>query len=103
MMAEGDEKDKTMLKSIYGILFFGVPNQGMQNSSLVAMARGQPNEALIQTLGTESEYLRDLHAEFRRVFAFRSSVIFSFYETEESPTAILVCLKSLSFIGWCWC
>ena len=92
-MADGNEKDRIILRSIYGILFFGVPNQGMQIGSLVAMARGQPNESLIQALNAESEYLRDLHTEFCRIFTFRSSVIFSFYETQESPTAILVRIK----------
>lgn len=89
-MAEGEEKDKTILKSVYGILFFGVPNQGMENKSLVAMARGQPNEWLIQTLGTESEYLEDLHMDFQNKFTFSTSIVFSFFETEESPTAIKV-------------
>jgi len=89
-MADGDDRDKAIFRSTYGIMFFGVPNQGMENSSLLAMVQDQPNETLVHNLGTGTDLLTDLHEEFCKAFMFRTSVVFSFYETRKSPTAILV-------------
>jgi hypothetical protein len=79
--------DNANFRSTYGILFFGVPNQGMDISSLIPMVEDQVNLPFLLTLGKESQLLRDLHRKFCSSFDFRDSVIISYYETERSPTA----------------
>jgi len=85
-MKDGDKFDKANLKSTYAILFFGVPNQGMEIKSLLAMVRDQPNRYLVESLSRISEVLREQWDKFPKVFNFKDSVIISFYETEMSPT-----------------
>jgi len=85
-MKDGDKSDQANLKATYAILFFGVPNQGMEIKSFVAMVGDQPNRYLVETLGKVSEVLRDQWEKFPKIFDFRDSVIISFYETEMSQT-----------------
>lgn len=91
-MSESDKIDQANLKSIYGILFFGVPNQGMAIESLLPMAGQNPSQHLLHTLRKGSELLRYQQERFPLAFSFRDSVILSFYETRESPTAVEVIL-----------
>lgn len=83
-----------VLGLIRGILFFGTPNEGMDNSNLVLMARGQPNEDFVRSIGTDSAELRRLGMQWHDVFKraspnlFKNLEIFSYYETEKSPTYI---------------
>jgi hypothetical protein len=86
-MEYGDDSDKANLKAIYGILFFGVPNQGMNIESLVPMVGDQPNRFLLESLEKTSTILRDQLRSFPKVFHFKDSQIISFYETKQSPTA----------------
>lgn len=85
-----DKNNQTLLESIYGGLFFGVPNQGMDISSLVPMVKGQPNQALLHSLGKESQILRNQCRDFPKAFDYPDSEIVCFYETEMSPTAVYV-------------
>ena len=85
-----DEKSHDLLRSIYGALFFGVPNQGMEISHLDPMILNQPNHSLIRSLGTDSDLLRKQFRAFVEAFDFYDSEIICFYETEESPTAVKV-------------
>jgi hypothetical protein len=87
---KGDKNHQALLGSVYGALFFGVPNQGMEITSLVPMVKDRPNEALLHSLGKESQILRNQSREFPKAFDSRDSEIFCFYETEMSPTAVLV-------------
>jgi protein SERAC1 len=86
-MQHGDESDKANLKSIHGILFFGVPSQGMSVESLVPMVENQPNRFFLESLSKVTDGLRAQRRNFRQVFPFRDSLIISFYETKQSPTA----------------
>ena len=86
-MASGDAADLRNFKSTFGILFFGVPNQGMDISSLLAMAHGQHNLPLLTTLSKDADFLQELIERFREVFNFRDSHVVSFFETNASPTA----------------
>lgn len=94
-MAESDEIDEANLKSVYGILFFGVPNQGMAIETLLPMAGQNPSRNLLDTLRKGSEVLRHQQEQFPLAFSFPDSVIVSFYETLESPTAVKVVLGFL--------
>jgi hypothetical protein len=89
-MHEGDATDKANLNSTYGVLFFGVPNQGMDISSLIPMVKDQPNRHFLESLGRESDLLRKQSRAFPKAFPFKDSKICSFYETLGSPTAIEV-------------
>jgi hypothetical protein len=86
-MHSGDDSDKANFKSICGMLFFGVPNQGMPISQWVPIVGDQPNRFFIEQLCAASDILRVLRTDFRKVFNFRDSKIYSFYETKESQTA----------------
>ncbi|KAF2455214.1 hypothetical protein BDY21DRAFT_324439 [Lineolata rhizophorae] len=77
-------------RSICGAFFFGVPSQGMKVESLISMAKDQPNQALLHSLGTESQTLRKQHREFLKAFDSRDTWMCCFYETSSSPTALPV-------------
>jgi protein SERAC1 len=91
-MKNGNDEDQDNLKATYGALFFGVPNQGMDISSLIPMVGDQPNRYLLESLGPESDVLQEQRATFPEVFDFRDSEIISFFETKLSPTALQVSL-----------
>ena len=86
-MKNGDEIDREIFNSIYGLLFFGVPNQGINIDNWLLMAHGQPNEDLVRTLGLNSTYLRRLHEAFRAAFDLQDSEIVAIYETERAQLA----------------
>ncbi len=86
-MFSGDAADSRNFKATFGILFFGVPNQGMVISSLLAMVHGQPNLHFLSTLSKDGGLLHGLIERFRTIFHFQDSKIYSFYETDMSPTA----------------
>lgn len=86
-MLRGDDIDRKNRLSIYGILFFGVPNRGMSMESLVPMVGNQPNRFLLETLRVESEVLQKQTNLFLNEFQFPDSEILCCYETKRSPTA----------------
>ena len=90
MKDSNDEEDQQNLKATYGALFLGVPSRGMNIDSLRPMVSGQPNETFLINLGRDSELLMMKSERFCKAFKFEDSKVLSFYETEQSPTAILV-------------
>lgn len=56
------------------------------------MAGDQSNRYLLESLGPESDLLKKQQRQFPRVFNFKDSEIYCFYETKESNTAIQVSL-----------
>lgn len=86
-MADGDDRDRVNSQATRGILFFGVPSQGMDISSLLGMVEGQVNEQFLQNLQHDSSALRNQHRELCAKFPYKTCKIISFYETELSPTA----------------
>lgn len=93
-MHEEKSLDKSILRSIYGAIFFGVPNQGLNISSLRAMVEDQSNRYFLESLGLESDLLKKQQRKFPEAFGFKDSEIYCFYETLESNTAIQVSLCS---------
>jgi hypothetical protein len=89
-MRNGSVASQAIIDSTYGALFFGVPNQGMDIKSLIPIVKDQPNQALLHSLGTESQILREQCRKFPAAFDYSDSEIMCFYETLESPTAIQV-------------
>ncbi|KAH9204746.1 hypothetical protein DL95DRAFT_376793 [Leptodontidium sp. 2 PMI_412] len=87
---QGDEVDKSNLKATRGALFFGVPSLGMDIASFIPRTNPQTNRTLVDSIGTDSQFLPLLAQQFLIAFDFRDSIIFSFYETRLSPTAIKI-------------
>ncbi|PTB60145.1 hypothetical protein M431DRAFT_476679 [Trichoderma harzianum CBS 226.95] len=84
-----DEEDLKLLRAVYGIAFFGVPHDGMDISSLIAMVENGPNRFLLESIGLfSSQILSVQHREFLEALGTRESKIICFYETRMSPTAI---------------
>lgn len=73
--------------SIYGLLFFGVPNGGIKTEYWMPIVDRQPNRELITSLEPNAYYLRNLQDNFNRVFCFPDARITSVYETMQSATA----------------
>lgn len=74
-----------VFRAIRGVVFFGVPHDGMDITSF-QLAAQHPNQQVIDSLRRGgSESLDQLHAEFLQAFSEkRETEIFSFYETLES-------------------
>ncbi|KAL6798490.1 ankyrin repeat protein [Trichoderma sp. SZMC 28012] len=83
-----DEKDDSILCSTAGFLFFGVPHQGMAIESLVPLVKDYPNRSLLESLNKNSALLQRLEKDFSNAFGTKRLRIVSFYETENSPTAV---------------
>lgn len=96
-MAESTiEEDNSTYRSLRGILFFGVPSQGMDIESLIPMVPTSEMRALLFSLDkTNSPTLRELGLSFpRKIKELQNFEAFNFYETRESPTA----KRNVSFI-----
>lgn len=83
------EEDRNTHQMISGILFFGVPSQGMNIQSLIPMVGDQPNRALLDSLGPNSAILRKQSEDLCTVVNSAPFEIVNFYETQMSPTARL--------------
>lgn len=79
------ETEMNVFRAIRGVVFFGVPHDGMDITSF-QLAAGHPNQQVVESLRQGgSELLDQLHAEFLQAFSEkRETKIFSFYETLES-------------------
>lgn len=58
------DSSRVIADIICAVIFFGVPNKGMQISHLLPMVEGRPNSHLVQLLSMGSEYLRGLDEQF---------------------------------------
>ncbi|KAI1477553.1 hypothetical protein F4774DRAFT_388654 [Daldinia eschscholtzii] len=74
---------------IVGGVFFGVPNFGMEQSSFRSIAKGNPNEPLVEDLSPDSPWLRRLESEFNGISYLRKMKTFWGYETCTSPTLVV--------------
>jgi hypothetical protein len=72
---------------ITGAIFFGVPNFGMEQAHFRTVVHKNPNEALIDDIDRNSNYLRRLHESFLGI-SKPLQCIWGF-ETSESPTLIV--------------
>ncbi|KAI1207027.1 uncharacterized protein F4807DRAFT_436711 [Annulohypoxylon truncatum] len=73
---------------IAGGIFFGVPNFGMEQSSFLSIAEGNPNEMLVEDLSPHSPWLKGLESQFNGISYLRKMNMFWGYETCTSPTLI---------------
>lgn len=79
-----DTKDRFNAQCVYGLVFFGVPHQGLLVKPWLRMVDKQANEALIQSLQPGSRILERLDERFRAAFSFPGSTVISVYETLQS-------------------
>lgn len=92
-MFQSSQRDhKRLLNSIYGVVFFGVPHDGMEMKHLIPMAGEGAALGLLMNLSNESSHMLDKQkADFQNALQTGGpSELFCFYETLESPTAVLV-------------
>jgi len=79
------------IRRIVGALFFGVPNDGMDITSLIPMVNDQPNRFLLESLNAVNSQILQLQERSFAKFVDKTALtIFCFYETRESPTAAKV-------------
>ena len=64
----------------------------MDIQSLQTIVGDSPNRYLLESVGRSSDFLLEQSVTFPLAFPFRDSPIFSFFETQTSPTAIQVSL-----------
>lgn len=82
-----NEDDKIIFKSCHAILFFGVPNTGLEVASLKTMVKGQPNARLIADLEFSSSFLDLLGSLWDTVRAgIVDTRVVSIYETKPTKT-----------------
>ena len=82
------EDNSNQLNSISGIVFFGVPNDGMSIESLIPIVGDQPNRFLLESLSSVNSQILYLQKKnFFKVSTQMTLEMFCFYETQESPTA----------------
>lgn len=84
-----NEDDQSLLRRVYGIVFFGVPHDGMDISSLIPMVGDGPNRSLVDSLDrVNSQILTVQQRDFQTALGGEGkSEIICFYETLKSPTA----------------
>ncbi|ORY64882.1 uncharacterized protein BCR38DRAFT_186225 [Pseudomassariella vexata] len=84
-----NEDDLTLFRAMYGIVFFGVPHDGMQIKSLIPMVGDGPNRFLVESISSiNSQILSIQQREFSKALGGQGdSEIICFYETLMSPTA----------------
>ncbi|KAI1464509.1 uncharacterized protein F4812DRAFT_467088 [Daldinia caldariorum] len=85
-LANSDYDEDTI--RITGGIFFGVPNFGMEQSSFRSIAKGNPNEPLVEELALDSDWLRGLDSEFDGISYLRKMKTIWGYETCTSPTLV---------------
>jgi hypothetical protein len=94
LLAKSKSEDyQRLVQAVYGVVFFGVPHEGMGIDSLIPMVGDGPNRFLIESIGrVNSQILNTQQREFHTALGSEGdSEIFCFFETVESPTAIQVC------------
>jgi hypothetical protein len=84
-----DVLNRDIIHKIRGALMFGVPNLGMDQSHLLAIVQGQPNETLVQDLSPNANYLLKLDKSFTGTAFLSQVAIFWAYETRMSPTVVV--------------
>jgi hypothetical protein len=90
-LSESSNHDhQRLLAAVYGVVFFGVPHDGMDIRSLVPMVKDGPNRFLLESIGNiSSQVLTIQQREFPEVLGNEdNSEVICFFETLMSPTAV---------------
>lgn len=89
-LGRGNASDKKQMESMVGLLFFGVPNRGMDIDSLQAIVGDKQNRYLLESVGQYSDLLLQQDGQFGSIFYYKDTHVVSFFETKPSPTAVKV-------------
>ncbi|OJD31723.1 small s protein [Diplodia corticola] len=81
-------EEPSILGKLEAILFFGVPNGGMETDQLISMVNGNPTEELISKLSPASDYLKTLDSYFSNLQYTRKFPVISCYETKTTQTVM---------------
>ncbi|VUC33940.1 unnamed protein product [Clonostachys rosea] len=85
-LAGHDALEHPLRLAIKGAIFFGVPNFGMKQSSLLTVVSGQANEGLVADLAVNSTYLTHLDTSFSGLSQLQNMSLYWAYETKKSAT-----------------
>jgi hypothetical protein len=97
-VAKDTNPDHAIFASCTALLFFGVPNQGLNNQNLLSLVREQNNARLVQDLDINSPLLEIIHQNFTRVVEkIGFCRVVSFYEALDS-NSIEVCFSGVSIV-----
>lgn len=90
-MADREKSVTQILDNILGAIMFGVPSLGMEQTHLISVVEGRPNEQLVQDLARDggANYVRRLNTRFKGLTFLRTARLIWAYETRESPTLIV--------------
>jgi triacylglycerol esterase/lipase EstA (alpha/beta hydrolase family) len=80
-IANSPDLERTLLAKVKQVIFFGVPNRGMQISHLLPIVKHRPNKPLIRALCKESPYLAQFSEQFLAISLTREMDLVSAYET----------------------
>ncbi|KAK2055584.1 hypothetical protein LY76DRAFT_628220 [Colletotrichum caudatum] len=80
---------RKQIQTLYGVVFFGVPHDGMNIESLMSMVGNGRNRELVGSLDhTNSQILSIQQRDFHKSLGPKGQKeVFCFYETQDSPTA----------------
>ncbi len=81
------KNDQRIAQCVYGLVFFGVPHNGLLVEPWLRIVDKRPNERLIADLKADSRYLQRLAQQFNQAFAFPNTRVVSIYETMTSRSA----------------
>ena len=95
MRSNSNSIDHETIDCTTGILFFGVPSQGMNTQALAAMIGDRPQRYDLGRLDQDVGYrLRDKqHRDFCKAFDHRDAKIVQFFETKKTHDVQEVWLK----------
>ena len=87
MLAGSGQTETFISKLVRGIIFFGVPSQGMPMSDIFTMLGDQPNkDTLVAQISDNSDNLQTLEHQFGGIAFLRTAKLFWAYETKTSHT-----------------
>ncbi|KAI0843673.1 hypothetical protein F5Y06DRAFT_255526 [Hypoxylon sp. FL0890] len=91
MLAGSGQKETYIASVIRGIIFFGVPSQGMNISDIFTMLGDQPNvDALVKDISARSDYLLHLEKQFAGISYLRTIKVYWGYETKTTRSIVSV-------------
>jgi len=83
------ENDTAILNSCTALLFFGVPNRGINIDNLRTLVKDQKNEHFVHDLREGSELLRHVYQRFLQGFNLHDCEITSFYELRDTRAVVV--------------
>lgn len=87
MLADSGVMDELILTRTKGVIFFGVPSQGLDVSDLDIMLEDQPNkDALVKEISNESPFIDILEEQFLGISHLQKMKLLWAYETKTTPT-----------------